>query len=229
MRSSCIAGYLPRQGFHLSQSISWSSCVGHCGHSSPNLHKDWECFDTSDCTVFQKSSEQMQLQTDFRAIVARYSSLRQISFWSHTNYSLPESRMLGPCRRLFVLHCKSELCFLRFMSSLEQDEETLRHGSKMFKTSIFYLYLLSVSQRKKLEHCSVPSKFSMQFFSLQTCLIVSNPKEVLLCPSTSSWLNSINNKSLLKHSTFWSFRIGYAHSFDSLGWAWRLEICETTS
>ena len=72
---------------------------------------------------------------------------------------------------LFVLHCiTSQLCFLSFMSSLDlqQNEETLRHGSK-------HLYLFSVSQGKKL-------KFSMQFFSLQTCPIMPNPKQVLLCP-----------------------------------------------
>ena len=157
----------------------------------------------------------MQLQTYIRAIVARCAKFhfvhiptiasRKVACSDHADGCL--SVCLSVC--LFVLHCiTSQLCFLSFMSSLDlqQNEETLRHGSK-------HLYLFSVSQGKKLEHCSVqPSSFQCNFSLFKLVPLCPIPNKYCYVRKNPCHLQDLN-KPLLKDYTlrnilrplFWLF------------------------
>ena len=154
------------------------------------------------------------------------SSLRQISFWSHTNYSLAESRMFGPCRRLFVclfvcfaLHYKPTL-FSEFHVVIGPTAKW-RDSEAWFKTST--VYLLSVSQGKKLEHCSVqPSSFQCNFSLFKLVPLCPIPNKYCYVRKNPCHLQELN-KPLLKDSTlrilrplFWLFWL----SLEAIG-GWR--------
>ena len=157
------------------------------------------------------------------------SSLRQISFWSHTNYSLAESRMFGPCRRLFVcLFCTAlQANFVFWVSCRHWTYSKMKRLWGMVQ-NIYSISFKRVSREETWALLCATFKFSMQFFSLQTCPIMPNPKQVLLCPkkpmSSSRTQQTSSQRFHTPHTAPTLLTL-----LAELGGHWRLEICETTS